>query len=60
MVKFDGRIDPYEHAIFIKTHMVIIGVPDSLKKKLISDTLRDFALRWYMVYLVLPLTVTKN
>lgn len=48
MAKFDGRSNPYEHVTSTKTHMAIIGAPDSLKLKLLSRISRDATLRLYI------------
>lgn len=39
-VKFDGYNNPQEHIISINTQMIIIGVFDCLKSKLLSATFR--------------------
>lgn len=46
--KFDGCSGPYEHVASINTQMTIIKAPESLKCKLLSNTFKDDALRWYM------------
>lgn len=60
LVKFDGCIDPYEHVISINTQMAIIEVPDSLKCKLFSGTLRDAPCNGIWVYFEPLSLVIKN
>lgn len=48
LAKYDGRIDPYEHVASNKMEIAIIGEPNSLKCKLLSGTLWEATLRWYM------------
>lgn len=60
LAKYDGRSAPYKDITFINMHMVIIGAPDSLKCKLLSGTLREASLRWYMVILVPIFTAGRN
>ncbi|KAK2427055.1 hypothetical protein QL285_025661 [Trifolium repens] len=45
---FDGKTDPSEHLMAVGTQTAIIGVADHLKCKLLSGTLKEAALRWYM------------
>jgi hypothetical protein len=45
---FDGKSDPSEHLMAVGTQTTIIGAPDHLKCKLLSGTLKQIALRWYM------------
>lgn len=45
---FDGKSDPMEHVTAFNTCMAVVGAPDSLKCKLLADTLSEAALRWYM------------
>lgn len=48
LAKFNGSSDPCEYVVSINMQMVITREPDSLKCKLLSDTFREAALRWYM------------
>lgn len=48
LAKFDRHNNPYEHIASINMQVVIIGAPDSLKCKMLSDTFKDAVLRWYM------------
>jgi hypothetical protein len=45
---FDGKTDPSEHLMAVGTQTAIIGAADYLKCKLLSGTLKEAALRWYM------------
>ncbi|GAU32570.1 hypothetical protein TSUD_218280 [Trifolium subterraneum] len=45
---FDGKTDPVEHLMVVGTQTAIIGAPEHLRSKLLSGTLKDAALRWYM------------
>ncbi|GAU27754.1 hypothetical protein TSUD_215650 [Trifolium subterraneum] len=45
---FEGKTDPLEHLMVVGTQTVIIGAEEHLKCKLLSSTLKDAALRWYM------------
>jgi hypothetical protein len=45
---FDGKTDPSEHLMAVGTQTAIIGAADHLKCKLLSGTLKEAALRWYM------------
>ncbi|CAJ2666766.1 unnamed protein product, partial [Trifolium pratense] len=45
---FDGKTDPREHLMAIGTQTAIINAPEHLKCKLLADTFKDVALRWYM------------
>ncbi|GAU44843.1 hypothetical protein TSUD_400440 [Trifolium subterraneum] len=45
---FDGKTDPVEHLMAVGTQTAIIGAPEHLRCKLLSGTLKDAALRWYM------------
>ncbi|GAU50470.1 hypothetical protein TSUD_137230 [Trifolium subterraneum] len=45
---FDGKTDPLEHLMAVGTQTSIIGAEEHLKCKLLSGTLKDAALRWYM------------
>jgi hypothetical protein len=45
---FDGKTDPTEHLMAVGTKTAIIGAADHLKCKLLSGTLKEAALRWYM------------
>ncbi|GAU33133.1 hypothetical protein TSUD_363340 [Trifolium subterraneum] len=45
---FDGKTDPVEHLMVVGTQTAIIGAPEHLRCKLLSGTLKDAALRWYM------------
>jgi hypothetical protein len=45
---FDGKTDPTEHLMAVGTKTAIIGATDHLKCKLLSGTLKDATLRWYM------------
>jgi hypothetical protein len=45
---FDGKSDPSEHLMAVATQTAIIGAADHLKCKLLSGTLKEAALRWYM------------
>jgi hypothetical protein len=45
---FDGKSDPSEHLMVVGTQTAIIGTTDHLKCKLLSGTLKEAALRWYM------------
>ncbi|GAU33301.1 hypothetical protein TSUD_279790 [Trifolium subterraneum] len=45
---FDGKTDPVEHLLAMGTQTAIIGAPEHLRCKLLSGTLKDAALRWYM------------
>ncbi|GAU27362.1 hypothetical protein TSUD_55150 [Trifolium subterraneum] len=45
---FEGKTDPLEHLMAVGTQTVIIGAEEHLKCKLLSRTLKDAALRWYM------------
>jgi len=48
MEKFDGKMDPLEQLMALGTLMEILGAPEPLKCKLLSDTLKDVTLIWYM------------
>lgn len=48
LVTFDRKSDPHEHVTFINTHMAIISLTYSLKCKLLSRTIKEENLRWYM------------
>lgn len=48
LVSFDGKIDPHEHIVAINNQMAIIGASGSLKCKLMTSTLKEEAMRWYM------------
>src|SRR6266487_2052242 len=45
---FDGKTDLVEHLMAVGTQTTIIGAPEHLRYKLLSGTLKDAALRWYM------------
>ncbi|WJX40224.1 hypothetical protein P8452_27723 [Trifolium repens] len=45
---FDGKSDPSEHLMAVGTQTAIIGASYHLKCKLLSGTLKEAALRWYM------------
>ncbi|GAU32075.1 hypothetical protein TSUD_53430 [Trifolium subterraneum] len=45
---FEGKTDPLEHLMVVGTQTAIIGAEEHLKCKLLSNTLKDAALRWYM------------
>ncbi|GAU49941.1 hypothetical protein TSUD_408350 [Trifolium subterraneum] len=45
---FEGKTDPLEHLMAVGTQTAIIGAEEDLKCKLLSSTLKDAALRWYM------------
>ncbi|GAU33358.1 hypothetical protein TSUD_364830 [Trifolium subterraneum] len=45
---FDGKTDPVEHLMAVGTQTAIIGAPEHLRCKLLSETLKDAALSWYM------------
>ncbi|GAU51615.1 hypothetical protein TSUD_182110 [Trifolium subterraneum] len=45
---FDEKTDPVEHLMVVGTQTAIIGAPEHLRCKLLSGTLKDAALRWYM------------
>src|ERR1051325_5455291 len=45
LANFNGCNDPYKHVISINTWMAIIGVLDSLKYKILSDTFKDASQR---------------
>ena len=45
---FDGKTDPTEHLMAVGTQTAIIGAAEHLKCKLLSGTLKEAALRWYM------------
>ncbi|GAU38581.1 hypothetical protein TSUD_322580 [Trifolium subterraneum] len=45
---FDGKTDPVEHLMAVGTQTAIIGALEHLRWKLLSGTLKDAALRWYM------------
>ncbi|GAU51336.1 hypothetical protein TSUD_412830 [Trifolium subterraneum] len=45
---FEGKTDPLEHLMTVGTQTAIIGAEEHLKCKLLSSTLKDAALRWYM------------
>ncbi|GAU46453.1 hypothetical protein TSUD_402200 [Trifolium subterraneum] len=45
---FEGKTDPLEHLMAVGTQTAIIGAEEHLKYKLLSSTLKDAALRWYM------------
>ncbi|GAU45985.1 hypothetical protein TSUD_401250 [Trifolium subterraneum] len=45
---FDGKTDHVEHLMAVRTQTAIIGAPEHLRCKLLSGTLKDAALRWYM------------
>jgi hypothetical protein len=45
---FDGKSDPTEHLMAVGTQTAIIGAADNLKCKLLSGTLKEALLRWYM------------
>ncbi|GAU37228.1 hypothetical protein TSUD_375300 [Trifolium subterraneum] len=45
---FDGKTDPVEHLMAVGTQTAIIGALEHLRCKLVSGTLKDAALRWYM------------
>ncbi|GAU50294.1 hypothetical protein TSUD_137480 [Trifolium subterraneum] len=45
---FDGKTGHVEHLIAEGTQTAIIGAPEHLRCKLLSGTLKDVALRWYM------------
>lgn len=48
LVLFRKEATPLEHVLMIKNQMTIICVDDSLKCKLMMDTLNEAALCWYM------------
>ncbi|WJX67582.1 hypothetical protein P8452_52038 [Trifolium repens] len=45
---FDGKTDPLEHPMAVGTQTAIIGATDHLKCKLLSGTLKEATLRWYI------------
>ncbi|GAU42570.1 hypothetical protein TSUD_240460 [Trifolium subterraneum] len=45
---FDGKTGPVEHLMVVGTQTAVIGAPEHLRCKLLSGTLKDAALRWYM------------
>ncbi|GAU31842.1 hypothetical protein TSUD_114530 [Trifolium subterraneum] len=45
---FDGKTDPVEHLMAVGTQTAIIGAPEHLRCKLLSGTLKDVVLHWYM------------
>ncbi|GAU40547.1 hypothetical protein TSUD_367500 [Trifolium subterraneum] len=45
---FYGKTDPVEHLMAVGTQTPIIGALEHLRYKLLSGTLKDAALRWYM------------
>jgi hypothetical protein len=45
---FDGKTDPSEHLMAVGTQTAIIGATYHLKCKLLSGTLKEAPLRWYM------------
>ncbi|GAU29723.1 hypothetical protein TSUD_264590 [Trifolium subterraneum] len=45
---FEGKTDPLEHLMAVGTQTAFIGAEEHLKCKLLSSTLKDAALRWYM------------
>ncbi|KAK2355274.1 hypothetical protein QL285_092698 [Trifolium repens] len=45
---FDGKTDPTEHLMAVGTQIAIIGAAEHLKCKLLSGTLKEASLRWYM------------
>ncbi|GAU20758.1 hypothetical protein TSUD_239520 [Trifolium subterraneum] len=45
---FDGKTDPVEHLMAVGTQTAIIGAPEHLRCELLSGTLKDAALGWYM------------
>ncbi|KAK2394924.1 hypothetical protein QL285_056701 [Trifolium repens] len=45
---FDGKTDPTEHLMAVGTQTAITGAAEHLKCKLLSGTLKEAALRWYM------------
>ncbi|GAU49429.1 hypothetical protein TSUD_181760 [Trifolium subterraneum] len=45
---FDGKTDHVEHLMVVGTQTAIIGAPEHLRCKLLSGTLKDAALHWYM------------
>ncbi|GAU10506.1 hypothetical protein TSUD_422860, partial [Trifolium subterraneum] len=45
---FDGKTYPVEHLMAVGTQTGIIEKPEHLRCKLLSGTLKDAALRWYM------------
>jgi hypothetical protein len=45
---FDGKSDPSEHMMVVGTQTAIIGATYHPKCKLLSGTLKEAALRWYM------------
>ncbi|MCI52690.1 hypothetical protein A2U01_0073936, partial [Trifolium medium] len=48
---FEGRTDPLEHLMAVGTQLAIIGATEHLKCKLLSGTLKEAALRWYILIL---------
>ncbi|GAU32151.1 hypothetical protein TSUD_68220 [Trifolium subterraneum] len=48
LATFEGKTDPLEHLMAVGTQTAIIGAEEHLKCKLLSSTLKDAALRWYM------------
>ncbi|WJX20133.1 hypothetical protein P8452_09723 [Trifolium repens] len=48
MPTFDEKTDPTEHLMAVGTQTAIIGAAEHLKCKLLSGTLKEAALRWYM------------
>ncbi|KAK2392509.1 hypothetical protein QL285_065861 [Trifolium repens] len=45
---FDGKTDPSEHLMAVGMQTTIIGAADRLKCILLSSTLKEAVLRWYM------------
>lgn len=45
---FVGKSDPQEHILTINTKTDTIRATNSLKSKMMEDTLKDAPLRWYM------------
>ncbi|GAU16655.1 hypothetical protein TSUD_326050 [Trifolium subterraneum] len=45
---FDGKTYPVEHLMAVGTQTAIIGAPEHLRCKLLSGTLKDVAMHWYM------------
>lgn len=60
LATFDGKSDPYEHIITINTQMTTIEATNSLKYKLMVDTLKDVVLHWYMSLLRFFITNYHN
>ncbi|GAU51914.1 hypothetical protein TSUD_416970, partial [Trifolium subterraneum] len=48
LTTFDGKTNPVEHLMAVGTQTAIIGAPEHLRCKLLSGTLKDAALLWYM------------